>query len=393
MRSEAPRGHPHPAPDPIYLDYNATTPVDPRVIRASLPYLGEYFGNPSSSHAYGSAPRDAIAAARSSAAAVLQCTPREIVFTGGGSDGDTLAIRGAALARRHRGRHIITQQTEHPAVLAVYESLRRLHGFRITELPVDRHGLVAPAALAAELAEDTVLVSIMHANNETGTIQPIAELTAVAHEHGALMHTDASQSLGKIPCSVRGLGVDLATVTGHKIHAPKGVGALFVREGLVLEPAVYGGGQEGGLRGGTENVASIVALGEACRLLTDPELVDNGRLARLRDLLQSRLTRHLGDRVRLNGHPTLRLPNTLNISIEGTSGSELLASTPSVAASTGSACHEGDVTPSVVLSAMGVPKEQALAALRLTLGRWTTTDEVEQAAEALAKSVSRADCT
>ena len=356
---------------PIYLDYNATTPVDPQVVEACLPYLRDHFGNPSSSHVYGRTTRAAITTARASVAGFLGCRPDEIVFTGGGSDGDTLAIRGAALTGH--GTHIITQSTEHPAVLAVCDSLRRLHGFSVTLLPVDRRGLVDPADLGAALTEDTVLVSIMHAHNETGTIQPIRELADLAHARGALFHTDASQSLGKIPVSVRDLGVDLLTMTGHKLYAPKGVGALYVRDGLDLEPVVYGGGQERGLRGGTENVALIVALGEAVLIAADSLASEGHRLRRLRDDLHAQLDRQRPGRVHLNGHPELRLPNTLNISIDGVPGHLLLEATPGVAASTGSACHEGlrHVCP-------------ALSALRLTLGRWTTDDEITRAATLLA---------
>ncbi len=357
---------------PIYLDLNATTPVDPRVARACLPYLTEHFGNPSSGHAYGRTAHAAVADARDAVAALLGVAAREVVFTGGGSDGDTLAVRGAALA--NPGTHVITQETEHPAVLAACESLVRLHGYRVTRLGVDRHGLVDPDELDAALDDDTVLVSIMHANNETGTLQPVRELARRAHARGALFHTDAAQSAGKVP--VAGLGADLVTVTGHKMYAPKGVGALYVREGLALEPAVYGGGQERGLRAGTENVALIVALGEAARLASP----DDGRVAALRDLLHERLSCALPGRVHLNGHPTERLPNTLNVTIEGAPGDDLLAATPGIAASTGSACHEGVTEPSPVLKAMGAP---AGGALRLTLGRTTTEEEVETAARIL----------
>lgn len=361
---------------PIYLDFNATTPIDPRVAQACLPYLTEHFGNPSSGHLYGRAAHDAVAAARAKVAGLLGAAPEEIVFTGGGSDGDTLAVRGAALA--NPGDHVITQVTEHPAVLAVCDSLVRLHGYRVTRLPVDEHGLVNPADLDAALDDRTVLVSIMHANNETGTVQPIRALAALAHARGALFHTDASQSAGKLALSTADLGVDLLTITGHKMYAPKGVGALYVRAGLALEPSTYGGGQERGLRAGTENVALIVALGEAARIARDvPDLRP------LRDLLHRRLEEALPGRVHLNGHPTERLPNTLNVSIDGLPGDELLAATPGVAASTGSACHEGVTEPSPVLTAMGIPPERARCALRLTLGRTTTAEEVARAAREL----------
>jgi cysteine desulfurase len=371
----------------IYLDYNATTPVDPRVADACLPFLTEHFGNPSSNHAYGHRSHEAVTDARRSVAELLGCASSEVVFTGGGSDSDTLAIRGAALARRDRGDHIITQVTEHPAVLAACDAMRRLHGFRITELPVDQHGLVDPAELDAALTDQTVLVSIMHANNETGTIQPIRELAAITHAHGALIHTDASQSVGKISVSVRDLDVDLLTLTGHKMYAPKGIGALYVRNGLRLEPSTYGGGQEQGLRGGTENVALIAALGQAAQLALHDRSTDTQRIQRLRDLLFDQLAQRMPGRVHLNGHPTLRLPNTLNISIDGAPGNALLSAIPGIAASTGSACHEGDTQPSPVLTAMGLSAERALSALRLTLGRWTTSEDVMRTADQLTAAV------
>lgn len=363
---------------PVYLDHNATTPVDPRVVEACVPYLAEHFGNPSSGHAYGHRAHAAVDAARAAVAGLIDCAPGEIVFTGGGSESDVLAIRGAALA--HRGAHLITQATEHPAVLSTMDALRRLHDLRVTVLPVDRHGLVDPADLAAALTDDTVLVSIMHANGETGTIQPIRELAGLAHARGALFHTDAAQTMGKIGVTVRELGVDLLTVAGHKMYAPKGIGALYVRDGLTLEPTIYGGGQERGLRSGTENVALIVALGEAARLAAR----EPADLQGLRDRLHERLGELLPGRVTLNGHPTRRLPNTLNVSITGASGRQLLAATPEIAASTGSACHEGVDLPSPVLTAMGMPAERAGAALRLTLGRWTTASDVTRAAKAIA---------
>ena len=374
---------------PIYLDHNGTTPVDPEALRAALPYLGAHFGNPASSHHYGQQPRRAVATARREVAALLDCAPEEIVFTGGGSDGDTLAIRGAALGGDARGEHVITQRTEHPAVLAACRSLARLHDFRVSHLPVDEHGVVSPDALLAAITPCTTLVSVMHANNETGTVQPIRELAAIAHAHGALFHTDASQSVGKLPVSVRELGVDLLTVAGHKLYAPKGVGALYVRSGLRLEPTVGGGGQEGGVRGGTENVAFLAALGAAARIAAADLPTAARRQRALRDLLHRRLSERLPGRVTLNGHPTERLPNTLNVSIAGISGDQLLAATPGVAASTGSACHAGSTEPSPVLTAMGLAADRAGAAIRLSVGRWTTETDVETAAELLADAACR----
>ena len=381
------RTHPGLATHPIYLDYNGTTPVDPRVVEAMLPSLTRHFGNPSSSHFYAHAPRAAIETAREQVASLIACAPDEIIFTGGGSESDVLAIRGAALALRSRGNHIITQQTEHPAVRETCRALERLDGFRVTSLPVDHDGRVNPADLAAAMTDQTVLVSIMLANNETGTLQPVAELARIAHQHHVLFHTDAAQAVGKIATHVSTLGVDLLTVAGHKLYAPKGVGALYVRKGVQLQPIIAGGGQESGVRAGTENVASLVALGIACRLAWQELVESQMRLGSLRDRLHQRLEQRLPEAVHLNGHPTERLPNTLNVSIDGVSGEEVLAATPGIAASTGSACHAGTTFPSGVLSAMGMDRIRALGALRLTLGRWSTTDEVEQAASLLAQTV------
>src|SRR5579859_729268 len=379
--------HPGLQNGPIYLDYNATTPVDPVVVEAMLPYLTTHFGNPSSSHYCAQATHEAQHSAREQVAQLLSCSPAEVIFTAGGSESDNLAIRGVALSRRGSGNHIITQVTEHPAVLNTCRALERFHGFRVTYLPVDSYGRVSVADVEAAIDEQTVLITIMHANNETGTLQPIAELAEIAHRHDVLLHTDASQSVGKIPTQVRELGVDLLTVAGHKLYAPKGIGALYVRQGLQLEPAIYGGGQELGRRAGTENVAFTVALGTASSLAREQLATSQARLQRLRDRLQQRLEQLLPGTVHLNGHVTERLPNTLNVSIDGIVGEELLAATPALASSTGSACHEGSTDPSTVLLAMGLSRERALAALRLTLGRWSTEDEIERAAILLAQNV------
>ncbi len=373
--------------NPIYLDYNATTPVDPAVLEAMLPYLSTYFGNPSSAHYYAQAMRQALGQAREQVAQLLGCDPREIIFTAGGSESDMLAIRGVALAQRERGNHIITQVTEHPAVLNTCHALARLHGFRITYLSVDQDGRVDPAELEEAIDQQTVLVTIMHANNETGTLQPIAELAEIAHRYGVLFHTDASQSVGKIATYIGEMGVDLLTVAGHKLYAPKGIGALYAREGLQLEPVIYGGGQEAGRRAGTENVAFAVALGMAATLAREQLDGSQIRLQRLRDLLLQRLVQYLPGAVHLNGHTTERLPNTLNVSIDGMSGERILEATPQIASSTGSACHEGHTEPSAVLLAMGLSPERALGALRLTLGRWSSVEDVEIAARLIAQSV------
>jgi len=391
----APGGAP-PVPEglhrgPIYLDHNATTPVDPRVVEAMLPYLTTYFGNPSSAHDYGRVPHAALDTARARIAALIDARADEVVLMGSGSEADATAIRGMVAAARRSGvtrPHVITQSTEHPAVLSACGYAERHHGAEITVIGVDHDGLVDPAELAAAMRPETVLVSVMHANNETGVIQPVAELARVAHDHGAMFHTDAAQSAGKFPVDVALLGVDLLTVVGHKMYAPKGIAALYVRSGVDLEPLVGGGGQESGRRAGTENVAGAVAFGTAADLAR-AELAAGSpiRLEALRDQLEHELEMRLPGRVELNGARSPRLPQTLNVSIHGVEGHVVLESCAAVAASTGSACHSGDYEPSPVLSAMGLSRERGLSALRLTLGRWTTESDVTASAEALARAV------
>jgi cysteine desulfurase len=379
--------HPGLRRGPIYLDYNATTPIDPVVVEAMLPYLSEYFGNPSSSHSYGYKAHQAVDLARAQVAQLLGCSANEITFTGGGSESDNLAIRGIALAYQHKGDHIITQITEHPAVLKTCRALERLHGYRVTYLPVDGSGRVNTKELEAAIGDKTVLISIMHANNETGTLQPITEIAKIARKHEVLFHTDAAQTVGKIRVLVEELGVDLLTVAGHKLYAPKGIGVLYSRHDLNLEPVIYGGGQESGHRAGTESVANIVALGTASLLAQEYLSESQVRQYSMRDELQKLIEELLHEDVQLNGHITERLPNTLNISVDGVVGEEVLAATPEIASSTGSACHEGSTDPSPVLIAMGLSRERALGAMRLTLGRWSTEQEIEQAARLLAKSI------
>jgi cysteine desulfurase len=378
------------AQDPIYLDYNATTPIDPAVTEAMLPFLTGGFGNPSSDHHYGTAPRAALQRAREQVAALMGASAGDVVFTGSGSEADNLALRGVVLASGTDRPHIITQRTEHPAILEVCQALQRWHAAEVTYLPVNSDGLVGPGELAAALTERTVLVSVMLANNETGALQPITELAGITHERGAVFHCDAAQAAGKIPLDVTGLDVDLLTVVGHKMYAPKGIAALYVRPGIVLEPLIYGGGQERGLRAGTENVALAVALGTAAQLATD-DLAAGGhqRLQHLRDQLHNRLTAALPGRVELNGPIDARLPNTLDISIRGTVGHDVLAATPGIAASTGSACHSGTHEPSPVLTAMGLGTDRSLSALRLSLGRWSTLGDVDRAADLIVTTVGR----
>jgi len=379
---------------PIYLDYNATTPLDPAVVEAILPYLREHYGNPSSAHSLGKTAHLAIDQARQQVADLLGAQPDEIVFTGGGTEASNHALKGTILVKMRgffgrwvRGAHIIISAVEHPATTEPCAFLQRL-GCRVTIVPVDRHGLVDPDAVRKALARDTTLVSIMHSNNEVGTLQPIKEIATLTRPRGVLLHTDAAQSLGKVLIDVNDLGVDLLTVAGHKLYAPKGVGVLYVRRGVRLENFLHGAGQEDGRRAGTENVPYLVALGMACDVARQSLPHAGQRLRQLRDRLWDRLQGVLGERVVLNGHPEKRLPNTLNANFVGHVGAELLQKVPEIAASTGSACHEGKVTQSAVLCAMGVPPQLGRGALRLTVGRFTTEEEIDRAAEILIKASS-----
>jgi cysteine desulfurase len=377
---------------PIYLDYNATTPIDPVVLEAMLPYFREHYGNPSSTHGLGKSAHNAVEQARRQVAELLSAQPEEIVFTGGGSEASNHAIKGAVFAKLRgffgrwvRGAHVVISAVEHPATTQPCEFLKRL-GCTVTVVPVDGRGLVDPDVVGKALKRGATLVSIMHSNNEVGTLQPIREIAALARERGALMHTDAAQSVGKVPLNVNELGVDLLTVAGHKLYAPKGVGVLFVRRGVTLEPYIHGAGHEGGRRAGTENVPYLVGLGAACALARSGLPGSADRLRTLRERLWERLRAGLGERVVLNGHPERRLPNTLNACFVGHVGAELLERMPEIAASTGSACHEGKVTQSPVLCAMAVPPQIGRGALRLTVGRFTTEDEVDRAAEILIRT-------
>jgi cysteine desulfurase len=371
---------------PIYLDYNATTPVDPRVVEAMLPYLREHFGNPSSSHAYGLQARAAVEHAREQVAALLECNPDEVIFTGSGSEANNLAIKGIAEANHDRGNHIITTQVEHPAILEPCRYLEQ-RGFQVTYLPVDQYGMVDPNDVARSITPHTILITVMHANNEVGTLQSITAIGRIARTHGIPFHTDAAQSVGKIATRVDELEVDLLTVAGHKLYAPKGVGALYLRRGVQVEPLIHGAGHERGRRASTENVAGIIGLGEACRIAEENLVETAERLQALRDRLHQSLITHSAE-ISLNGHPTERLPSTLNVSFAGIDSNSLLAMLPEVAVSTGSACHAGQTEPSGVLLAMGTPRAVALGAVRFSLGRWTTGGEVDQAVTFLVERVS-----
>ncbi len=361
---------------PIYLDYNATTPIAPAVAAAMRPLLEESFGNPSSSHWAGVAAKAALEKARAEVASCLGCGADEVILTSGGSEANNLAVKGVFHALQDKGDHIITSSVEHPAVLAPCRFLQRL-GARMTFLPVDGAGRIDCEDLRRAITTRTVLVSIMHANNEVGAIQPIAEAATVARDHGVVFHTDAAQSVGKIRARPHELGVDLMTIAGHKLYAPKGVGALYVRRGVRLEPLIHGAGHEGGRRAGTQSALLAAGLGAACLLAQD--LGPMARIKALRDHFWSSLQQRFGTRVSLNGSLAHCLPNTLNICFSGVVGAELLERLDGVAASTGSACHSGRVELSPVLEAMGISPELGVGAVRFSLGRETTRDEIEEA--------------
>jgi cysteine desulfurase len=372
---------------PIYLDYNGTTPHDPEVIAAMRPFLETEFGNPSSSHVYGRKPREAVVTARRQVAALLNCQPAEIIFTSGGTESNNHAIRGVARALCSKGNHI-TSAFEHPAVLEVCRFLEK-DGFETTYLPVDGDGLVDPADVDRSIRPTTILITIMHANNEVGTIQPIGSIGRIASNRGIILHTDAAQSVGKIPTDIKALGVDLLSVAGHKLYAPKGVGALYVRPPLAPIKFCYGAGQEDGWRAGTENVLEIVGLGKACELARLGLEKHMTHMQALRDRLFNGLAAKIRD-TRLNGHPGNRLPNTLSMAFKGVEAHRLLENIDrDVAASAGAACHADTVEISHVLKAMGLPIDWARGTVRFSLGRMTTEGEIEKVIPLVAAAVDR----
>jgi len=372
---------------PIYLDYNATTPIDTEVAAAMLPCMREHFGNPSSAHAYGVVARTIVEKARGQAASLLNCSPGEVLFTSGGTESNNHAVKGAARANRHRGNHIVTSAVEHPAVAEVCASLSA-EGFDVSVVPVDAAGLIDLAALERAIGERTILVSVMHANNEVGTIQPIGEIVRMARKRGILVHTDAAQTVGKIPVDVADLGVDLLTVAGHKLYAPKGAGALYIREGVRLATFMHGAGHEAGRRAGTENVVGIAGLGAACEV-AGRDLEANGeRMRKTRNRLQEGIVNAVTE-VRVNGHPEKRLPNTLSVSFRGLDAGTLLGSMEELAASAGAACHGASVEISKTLKAMGVPLEWARGTIRLSTGKYTTEGEADRAVNIIAEAVNR----
>jgi cysteine desulfurase len=374
---------------PIYLDYNATTPVDPRVAEAMIPFLREHFGNPSSSHALGRRTRAAVEEARGQTAALLGADPAGIIFTSGGTEANNHAILGTALRDSDRGRHIVTTAIEHPAVSEVCRHLES-RGFTTTFVPVDKHGQVDPDQVAAAFTDQTVLVSVMHANNEVGTLQPVAETATLARSRGILSHSDCAQSTGKIPVDLDDLGVDMVSVAGHKLYGPKGVGLLCLKSGVELPNLMFGAGHEKGRRPGTENILEIVGLGAACELAAADLEQEAGRLSAYRDRLQEGLQEAFPE-ARVNGHPSDRLPNTLSISFPDLTAAAIINRMPDVAVSAGAACHgDGGVTISYVLAAMEVPERLALGTIRLSVGRMTTDEEVTAGLAAVTRGVKKA---
>jgi len=374
----------------IYFDHSATTPLDPEVLAAMHPYLTTEYGNASSTYRLGQRARQAIDAARDEAARFLHCQPKEIIFTSGGSESDNLALRGAAARQRERGRHIVVSAIEHDAVLRTAESLET-EGFAITRVPPDWAGMIQPEALQAALRPDTILVSIMHSNNEVGTVQPLRALVATTRAHSrAYFHTDAVQSAAHLPLDVDDLGVDLLSMSAHKLHGPKGTGLLYVRQATPLAPQIAGGGHERNRRAGTENVAGIVGFARAMAIATRDGPRDAARVQRLRDQLIDGVLEGV-EGSRLSGHPVRRLPHHASFLIPGVEGESVLIQLDreGICASSGSACTSGSIEPSHVLLAMGISREEALGSLRLTLGKGNTRSEVERALEVLPQAVAR----
>lgn len=373
----------------IYMDHNATTPLREEVLEAMLPYLRDEFGNASSLHAYGIRARKAIEAAREQVAAALGAHPREIIFTGCGTEADNQAIKGVAFANRDKGDHIITSRIEHKAVLETCEYMER-RGFRVTYLPVDEYGVVSPDNVAQAITGRTILVSVMFANNEVGTIQPIAEIAQVCREKGVYFHTDAVQAVGKLPIDVERLGIDLLSLSAHKFYGPKGVGALYVRKGVKIEPLLHGGHQEWGLRAATENVAGIVGLGKALELRLGEMEIEAQRLTTLRERLYNGIVAQIAH-VYLNGHPTQRLPGTLSVCFDYIEGEAIILGLDleGVAVSSGSACTSATLEPSHVLLAMGVHPATAQGSIRFSLGRGNTEEDVDYVLKVLPPIIKR----
>ncbi len=364
--------------NPIYLDYNGTTPIDPQIAESMAPFINEHFGNPSSSHYFGSEPRSALDKARGQVANMLGCQPHEVIFTSGGTESNNQAVRGVIDASNMREPHLITSSVEHPSIINVCRFLE-MKGVSVTYLPVDKYGMINPYDVEDSIRSNTALISIMHANNEVGTIQPLEQICEIAKKHQIPVHTDSAQSVGKIPVNVTNLGVDLLSIAGHKLYAPKGVGALYVKEGVQFNDLLYGASQEMGRRPGTENVIFSVALGEACNLIESKITYYSEHMRILRDRLESKIMSQC-QHVRINGHPELRLPNTSSLSFKQIEANEILDRLENVAVSAGAACHSDSVTVSSVIEAMNVPLEFAMGTIRFSTGRYSTKKEIDQAA-------------
>ncbi|MEA3222940.1 MAG: cysteine desulfurase NifS [Thermodesulfobacteriota bacterium] len=373
----------------IYLDHAATTPTHPEVLEAMLPYYKEFFGNPSTTYTLGRKARKAVDEARADVASLIGADPLEIIFTSGGTEADNLAIKGIACAGEAKGRHIITSAIEHHAVLNTCRYLEE-RGFRVSYLPVDEYGLVDPDDVKGAITSDTILITIMYANNEVGTIEPVEEIGLIAKEKGILFHSDAVQAVGKIPVDVDTLNVDLLSVSGHKIYGPKGIGALYIKNGVEITPLLYGGGHERNLRAGTENVPGIVGLGKACDIASRDLESQMSCLQGLRDRLQTQITEKVSH-TRINGYPLKRLPQILSVSFECVDGESIVAGLDikGVAVSAGAACTSGEREPSHVLSAMGISPDVAFGTVRISLGRENTKEDIEYTAEILEKNVKR----
>jgi cysteine desulfurase len=375
--------------NPIYLDYNATTPIDLEVATEMLPYLQTNFGNPSSSYSIGRHNKEAVERARTQVAKLINAKPEEIFFTSCATESNNIAIRGIAMANRERGKHIITSSIEHPAVTEVCKYLTTI-GWDITYLPVDNQGTVNAKDVEGAIRKDTVLITIMHANNEVGTIQPIEEIGAIANENKIIFHTDAAQSVGKIEVDVEKLGVDLLSIAGHKLYAPKGIGALYIREGTRIENLMFGASQEKGLRPGTENVIHTVGLGKACEIALRDFKQNQKNMSVSRNRLLDGLVSQLGNKVHVNGHPANGLPNTLSVAFENTSAHKLASFiSNNVLISTGSACHSGETTISSVLQAMNLDFRMAASTVRISTGKRTTEEEIDFAVEVLVNAVKK----
>ena len=373
----------------IYLDYAATTPTHPAVVQVMTPFFNQAFGNPSAIYSYGQEAKNFIELARTKVARLIGARDEEIVFTGSGTEADNFALKGVAFARKNKGNHIITTAIEHHAILESCKFLEKM-GFKVTYLPVDKYGLVDPDKVKKVITDKTILISVMHANNEVGTIQPIAEISKIARAAGVYLHTDAVQSAGHIPAHVNELGVDLLSISAHKLYGPKGVGALYIRKGTKLVSFMHGGGQENGRRAGTENVPGIVGFGKAAELAVQEIKEEEDRLTGLRDKLISGILTNI-DHTYLNGHPVKRLPNNVNVSIEFVEGESMCLNLDAVGicASTGSACSSESQEASHVLLAVGVEPVKARGSLRFTMGKWTTEEEINSVLEFLPRVVSK----